>query len=189
MSYPTSPEFNAINLESKSPTVFSEAVNGRMQSRKIGGQRWSFTAQYPNMTRADFQPVWAFCIAQQGRHGIFQITLPIIGDASGDASGTVTSAAGAVGDTSVTVSGLTGSLKAGDFIKFSGHDKVYMVTADRAGNGAMSIEPGLVATVSAAEQITYDQVPFTVRLANDVQSYKIGLGQFFTYEVDFVEAL
>ena len=188
MSYPITPAFNAINMQSNSPTLMSTAISGRMQSRKIGGQRWSFTASYASLTRSEFQPVFAFSVAQNGQHGVFTVVPVGISSTNGTASGTVTTSAAAKGLLSVTVAGLTGDLKAGDMVKFSGHDKVYMLTADRSGVGAMAITPALVEAVGS-EQVIYTDVPFTVRLANDVQSYKLGAGMFFKYEVDFIEAL
>lgn len=190
MSYPTSPAFNAINLKSNSPTLFSETVSGRMQSRKIGGQKWSFTAAYARMTRSEFQPVWAFCVSQQGRHGVFTIVPTGISDTNGSATGTAAvNGSAAIGATSVPIDGITGDLKAGDMIKFAGHSKVYMLTADRSGAGNISIEPALVNAVANDEQVIYNNVPFTVRLDNDVQSYKVGTGMFYNFEVDVVEAL
>ena len=190
MSYPVTPKFSAVNLESDSPTLFSETVSGRMQSRKIGGQKWKFSAAYAPMTRAQFQPVWAFVVAQQGRHGVFTVIPTELSNTNGTASGSVlTNATGAIGDESIAVDGLTGDLKAGDFIKFAGHDKVYMLTADRSGVGSISFTPGLIADVPNNEQVVYNDVPFTVRLANDIQTYNTGVGNLFEYEVDFVEAL
>lgn len=188
MSYPTTPAFNAINLKSNDPTLYSEAVNGRMQSRKIGGQKWMFTASYATMTRSEFQPVFAFVTAQRGRHGVFTVIPTGISTTNGSGSGTVTTSAASKGAVSVSVTGLTGDLKAGDVVKFAGHDKVYMLTADRTGNGAIAITPPLVEAVGA-EQLIYSDVPFTVRLSNDMQSYKVGSGMFYNFEVDFIEAL
>jgi hypothetical protein len=188
MSYPISPAFNAINLSSNTPSLYSEAVNGRMQSRKIGGQKWSFTASYATMTRLEFNPVFAFTVAQNGRHGIFTVVPSEISNTSGTASGTVTTSAASAGVTSVTIAGLTGDLKAGDVVKFSGHDKVYMLTGDRSGDGDIDFTPALINSVGA-ETLIYNSVPFTVRLDNDVQSYKVSSGMFYKYEVDFIEAL
>ena len=101
----------------------------------------------------------------------------------------MTCSAAALGSKSVTIAGLTGALKAGDVVKFSGHTKVYMLTADRSGNGAMVFTPALITAVTTSDTVTYSNVPFTVRLSNDVQGYKLGAGNFFKYEVDFVEAL
>ena len=189
MSYPTNPVFNAINMTSQSPTLFSETINGRQQSRKIGGQKWSFTAAYPPMTEAEFKPVWAYIVSQQGRHGTFTITPPVISSTSGTGTGYITCTSATKGATSVYISGLTGTLKAGDFVKFAGHNKVYMLTNDKTNNGSINIEPALVENVSSSEQLIYNNVPFTVRLTNDLQSYKLGAGQFYSYEVDVVEAL
>ena len=189
-TYPTTPEFEAINLESRHNNVMSETVSGRMQVRTLGGQRWSFTAKYNPMTREEFQPVFAFVMSQQGRFGTFTIVPPVIGDASGDVSGTaLVNATTAAGATSVAMDGITGTIKAGDFIKFASHSKVYMVTADRAGAGSVSIEPPLVSGVTDNEAITYDSVPFLMRLANDVQSYNLASNEYYEYELDMIEVL
>jgi len=188
MSYPTTPAFSTINPSSNRQTLFSQAVNGRMQSRKIGGQGWSFTAQYAPMDRAEFAPVLAFVESQHGRHGVFTIVPPTISNTAGTGTGSVTCSAASLGATSVTIAGLTGTLEAGDYVKFSGHDKVYMLTADRNGAGAISISPALITAV-IADSLIYTNVPFTVRLANDVQSYQLANSGFYHYEVDFVEAL
>jgi len=189
-TYPSTPEFQAINLESKHNNLVSETVSGRQQVRSIGGQRWSFSARYNPMTRAEFQPVFAFVMSQQGRYGTFTIVPPVIGDASGDVSSTaLVNATTAAGATSVAMDGITGTIKAGDFIKFASHSKVYMVTADRAGAGSVSIEPPLVSGVTDKEAITYDSVPFLMRLANDVQSYNLASNEYYEYELDMIEVL
>lgn len=189
MSYPTTPGFKAVNIDGDSPTLITETDNGRMQSRKKGTTRWSFTLKYPPLTRDQFKGVQAFIMAQQGRHGVFTIVPPIVGSSGGNASGSITCSAAVKGATSVTIAGITGSLEAGDFVKFAGHDKVYMLTADRSGAGAMSITPPLIAAVSATEQLVYVDVPFTVRLNNDLQTYKIGVDSLYSYEVDVIEAI
>ena len=37
-------------------------------------------------------------------------------------------------------------------------------------------------------QMYYDNVAFTVRLANDLQEYQLGVSQLYKIELDFVEA-
>lgn len=189
-TYPTTPEFQAINIESKHSNVKSETVSGRMQVRTLGGQRWSFTAKYNPMTRTEFNPVYAFVISQQGMLGTFSITPPVVGSTSGDATGSMTaSSAGAVGANAVAITGITGTVKAGDFVKFAGHSKVYMVTADRAGAGLMSIEPTLVQSVASSEAVTYNSVSFNMRLANDIQTYSLSSNEYYEYEIDMIEVL
>ena len=188
-TYPTTPEFQAINLKSTHNNVKSTTVSGRVQVRSIGGQKWAFSAKYNPMTRAEFQPVFAFVTSQQGMLGTFGIVPPVIGSTSGSATGTaLVNGSTSAGVTSVPVDGFTGDIKAGDFVKF-GHGKVYMVTADRDGAGDISIEPALISAVSDNETMTYNSVSFTMRMTNDVQSYSLSQFEYYTYEVDMEEVL
>jgi len=189
-TYPSTPEFQAINVTSRHSNLMSETVSGKMQVRAIGGQRWSFSAKYNPMTREEFNPVFAFIFSQQGRLGTFDITPPVISSTTGTATGTMSANGAAVaGVTTVAIDGITGTIKAGDFIKFSGHDKVYMVTAERDGAGDMTIEPQLREAVADDEPITYNDVPFKMRLENDVQQYSLSANEYYEYEVDMIEVL
>ena len=189
-TYPTSPVFTSANFRSEFFNLSSQTISGRTQVRNIGGQRFTFTAAYPPMTRGEFSPVMGFIMAQRGMAETFTIVLPEISSSSGSVSGTMlSSAAGSIGDTSIAVDGFTGTLKAGDVFKFANHTKVYMATADRSGSGSLSFQPALVEAVSDNETVTYDDVPFTVRLNNDVQEYGIATDLSYSYEVDFIEAI
>lgn len=189
-TYPSSPVFNSLNFTSEYFNLSSQTISGRIQVRNIGGQRFRFTAAYPPLSRTEFGPVLAFVMAQRGMAETFTIVLPEISSKHGNASGTVSAAVGvAIGATSVSVSGLSGTLKAGDLIKFANHNKVYMIMSDLTGAGTLSFQPGLVASVGTSEQITYDNVPFTARIANDVQEMSVGTDLYYSYEVDMIEAI
>ena len=97
MTYPVSPKFSAVGMKSNDPTLFSETVNGRMQSRKISGQKWEFSASYAPLTRTEFQPVSAYIDSLRGRHTVFTVIPTAIGSASGSVSGTVTCSSTAAG--------------------------------------------------------------------------------------------
>jgi hypothetical protein len=189
-TYPITQSFNAVGFTSVFYNLSSTSLSGRTQVRNIGGQRFEFTATYPTLTRSEFAPIAAFIMAQRGMAEEFTIVLPEISSKSGDATGTVlTSLSEAIGQTVISIDGLTGTLKAGDMIKFSNHNKVYMIVSDRAGNGDLAIQPSLTVAVPNNTEITYDDVPFTVRLNNDVQTYDLGLASMLDYEVDFIEAI
>ena len=87
--------------------------------------------------------------------------------------------------------------KAGDFIKFASHTKVYMVVADvQASSNAstVTIEPPLIETVADDSVVTYDNVPFTVYLTNDIQEFGVsGVSNdgklYYEYQFDVEEAL
>jgi hypothetical protein len=189
-TYPTSPVFNSVNFTSEFFNLSSQTISGRTQVRNIGGQRFTFTAAYPSMTRAEFSPVQGFLMAQRGMAETFTIVLPEVSSSSGSVVGTILAgAAASIGDTSIALDGFTGTLKAGDVFKFANHNKVYMATANLAGAGTLSFQPALVASVLDNEILTHDDVPFTVRLNNDVQEYGISTDLTYSYEVDFIEAI
>lgn len=190
MSYPTTPEFAAINLQSKSRNVTSETKSGRMQVRSTGSQQWQFTAQYTTLTRDTFMPVYAFCVSQGGQLGTFEVTPTEISSSRGSITGTMlTSETGELDETALNVDGFSGTIKAGDFVKFNNHTKVYMVTTDLTGSGILNITPGLKETVPDNTIVVYDNVPFTMRLANDIQEFDVNGKDLFNYEVDLIEAL
>jgi hypothetical protein len=189
-TYPTTPIFNTIGFRSVNYNLSSQSVSGRTQVRNIGGQRFEFSAQYTRMTRSEFAPILVFTMAQRGSAETFTIVLPQISSKSGDASGTIlVNGAADIGATTVGVDGVTGTLKAGDMVKFANHSKVYMLTADRAGNGNISIQPALRVAVPNDNAVTFDSVPFTVRLNNDVQEFNLGSASLVDYEIDMIEAV
>ena len=192
-TYPTSPEFASVGFGSEQKTITSTTDSGKMFAVQVDGQRFKFSASYPPMTRAEFAPVYAFIMKQRSQKETFQISLPDLKNAKGDISGTVTvSGSHSAGDTTIDITGISGTLKAGDFIKF-GHSKVYMVVEDATGDSSndatITIEPPLRTDLSNAEGVTYDDVQFTVRLTNDIQQFNTGDLDLYRFEVDFIEAL
>ena len=192
-TYPTTPEFRSIGFSSEQKTITSTTDSGKMFSVQIDGQRFKFSATYPPMTRAEFAPVIAFIMKQRSQKETFQIALPDLQNAKGDVSGTVlVNGSHSAGDTTIDVDGMTGTLKAGDFVKFAGHSKVYMVVSDAtasAGAATLTIEPPLRSALADDEGVTYDDVQFTVRLTNDLQQFNTDDLDLYKYEVDFIEAL
>jgi hypothetical protein len=189
-TYPATPVFNSVGFTSEYFNLSSQTISGRMQVRNIGGQRFRFTASYPPLSRAEFAPVNAFVMSQRGMAETFTIVLPEVSTKSGTATGTLSANANAaIGATTLAVDGITGILKAGDLIKFANHSKVYMITADRDGAGTLTFFPGLVSAVINNEVLTYNNVPFTARLTNDVQEFSVGTELYYSYEVDMVEAI
>lgn len=189
-TYPSTPGFRSTAPRSINRNYKSESQSGRVQVRNRGGQQWAFTLRYNPISRSRFAPVDAFVTDQDGQLETFQIVLPVLSDSSGDPSGTMrANGSASVGATSLSVDGFTGTLKAGDFFKFASHSKVYKATADRNGSGSLSFKPSLKSAVADNEIITYSDVPFTVRLANDLQEFSTGADQLFRYEVDMIEAI
>ena len=196
-SFPiSSAKFQAFNVKSIQDTILSKSVSGKKLSRQIDGQRWGFTARIITAKRSDvYGELMAFIVKQRSGKENFTIIPPEMEDARGTASGVPHGTASA-GATSITLGGTgTGTLKAGDFIKFNNHDKVYMVVADQSdiSTGTLTIEPPLTTAVSSST-IVYDNVPFTVYLTNDIQEFGV-VGNdkdgnlLYQFEIDLEEAL
>jgi hypothetical protein len=192
-TYPTSPEFRSMNFSSEQKTKTSTTDSGKIFSTQVDGQKFKFSATYPPMSRSDFAPVLAFIMKQRTQKETFQISLPDLKNAKGNVSGSVlVKNAHSAGDTTITVDAMTGTLKAGDFVKFAGDTKVYMVvsdvTADGSNEATLTIEPPLRSAISDNASVTYDGVEFTVRLTNDLQQFSTDDLDTFRFEVDFIEA-
>jgi hypothetical protein len=150
------------------------------------------------MTRTEFAPINAFVMKQRSQMESFQYVPPTIDDALGVASGVI-SVNGAIsaGVTSVAIDGManstSGVFKAGDYFRFTGQTKVYMVMADvdsnGSGEGTLTFEPPLRDNVSDNAVLIYSNVDFTVGLTGDIQEFTIGTENYFQYEVDLIEVL
>ena len=189
-------KFESLGIKSIQNTIISKSQSGKKLARQIDGQRFGFTARIITAKRSDvYGELMAFIIKQRSGKENFTIIPPEVEDARGTASGTPHGTASA-GATSITLGGTgTGTLKAGDFIKFASHDKVYMVVADQSdiSTGSLTIEPPLTTAVSSSD-ITYDNVPFTVHLTNDIQEFGVvgadnSGNALYQFEFDVEEAL
>lgn len=198
---PGSPKFQQVTINNNQPNLVTITSSGRRQVKSQAAQFWSFNAKYPPMKRSEWAPIAAFITKQKGATENFTMVLPEYSDTQGALTSQTISvgATEPVGETAIALTAtgsltLTDALKAGDFIKFSNHNKVYMVTDDvdfSSGTATMNIEPGLLVSVAATDPqtVTYNNVDFTVFLANDVQEWNTGLANIIEYEVEFREAI
>jgi len=192
----SSANFDTLGIKSIQKTLISESASGKKLVRQIDGQKFGFTANIIIAKRSDvYGELMAFIMKQRSSKENFTIIPPEIEDARGTASGTPNGTASA-GSTSITLGGSgSGTLKAGDFIKFTNHTKVYMVVEDQSdiSTGTLTIEPPLRTAVSSTD-ITYDNVPFTVYLINDLQEFGASGSDkdgnvLYKFQLDVQEAL
>ena len=203
-SFPiSSSAFSTMGIKSIQNTIISKSDSGKKLARQIDGQRFAFTAKIIVGKRSDiYGELMAFIIKQRSRKENFTIIPPEIEDARGSETGTVlVNGVHAVGDTTIAMDAFAsdgaGRFKAGDFIKFASHDKVYMVVSDvtSSSNAAtVTIEPPLTTALADDSVVTYDNVPFTVHLTNDVQDFgTVGADKdgnlLYQFELDVEEAL
>ena len=196
-------KFGTLGIKSIQNTLISKSDSGKRLVRQIDGQRFAFSVQIVTATRSDvYGELMAFIMKQRSRKETFTIIPPEIEDARGNETGTVlVNGVHAVGDTTIALDGFAGDgagrFKAGDFIKFASHNKIYIVVSDvQASSNAstVTIEPPLIATVADDSVVTYDNVPFTVYLTSDIQEFGVSGADkdgnlYYEYQFDVEEAL
>ena len=197
-TFPSSPAPRDVAISSNQNTIVTTTASGRRQARQIDGQKFRLRLRFPVMTRTEFAPILAFIMKQRSQMESFQYTPPSVDDALGVASGVI-SVNGAIsaGVTSVAIDGManstSGVFKAGDFFRFTGQSKVYMVVTDVSSNGSgqgtLTFEPPLRSNVADNAILIYSNVDFTVGLTGDIQEFTIGTENYFQYEIDLIEVL
>ena len=197
-TFPSSPAPRDVAISTNQNTIVTTTASGRRQARQIDGQRFRLRLRFPIMTRTEFAPINAFVMKQRSQMESFQYVPPTIDDALGVASGVI-SVNGAIsaGATTCSIDGManstSGVFKAGDYFRFTGQNKVYMVMADVSSNGSgqgtLTFEPPLRANVSDNAVLIYSNVDFTVGFTGDIQEFNISTENYFQYEVDLIEVL
>ena len=199
----SSAKFETLGIRSIQNTIISKSQSGKKLARQIDNQRFGFTARIITAKRSDvYGELMAFIVKQRSGKENFTIIPPEIEDARGSETGSVlVNGVHAVGDTTIDMDAFAGDgdgrFKAGDFLKFASHDKIYMVVSDvtSSSNAAtVTIEPPLITALTNNSAVTYDNVPFTVHLTSDIQEFGV-VGSdkdgnlLFQFEFDVEESL
>ena len=178
----SSAKFESLGIKSIQNTIISKSQSGKKLVRQIDNQRFGFTARIITAKRSDvYGELMAFIVKQRSGKENFTIIPPEIEDARGSETGSVlVNGVHAVGDTTIAMDAFAGDgdgrFKAGDFVKFASHDKIYMVVSDvtSSSNAAIvTIEPPLITALADNSAVTYDNVPFTVHLTSDIQEFGV----------------
>jgi len=202
----SSAEFESLGIKSIQNTIISKSVSGKKLARQIDGQRFGFTARVITAKRSDvYGELMAFIIKQRSGKENFTIVPPEIKNARGSANevltlnGAITSGATTFTLNNASVNSVNGFLKAGDYFRFTGQSKVYMIVENVNTNesgvvSTVTFEPPLISNVSDNTVIIYDNVDFTVHLTNDIQEFgAIGTANdgslLYQFEFDVEEAL
>ena len=184
--------YKTLDFQSNTNSRVTKAVSGKTQRIKTGSQHWSFKVKSPALSRADFMTDYSFIVQLDGQLTAFTVVPPEIGTTRGTASNTITiNATYAAGQSLVKGNGGSGTLLTGDLIKFSNHDKVYMLTADVNLDGSsvnqMSIYPPLTTAVTASHTVTYNNVPLKVYQDKDQVRFITQTDGLYKYEITLNE--
>lgn len=207
--------FSKVTIKNNTPTATSISISGRRQSKQLAAQYWTLDCDFTTLDRNEVAQVMAFLNKQNNSLLSFDVVIPqysrpngTIKTVYGTADSTISVAANAaIGATSVSMNcdvlrpsnfvsagtTATAAFKAGDFVKFTNHDKMYQVTdnatVDSSGNFTLNIFPGLFSAVTTTENLYYYDVPFTVFNQNSTQEYELGIGDTAGLTLKLHEAL
>lgn len=133
--------------------------NGRIYTYGLPGARWSASLSFPDQTEGMYRPaIEAFIVSLEG--GANRLSMGHLGRKlpNGTMRGTpVLNGAVIAGAKQLTLSAVTGTLKAGDFIGLP--NQLLMVTADAAptgGNMVVQIRPALFSGYANGTAITWN---------------------------------
>jgi len=195
-TFPQQPGFTTTNFKIINPAQTSSTFGGKMRRAGMGTSFYTFTLQFPPMTRQQAGPIIGFLSAQYGQLESFQVLLPEESYPRANYTGATPRVGlqALPGVKQVTVSNVSPNqtiLRSGDFFKFQSHSKVYMAIADCTANAGgvatLNFAGSLVRGVAVNESIIVTAVPFTVMLSNDVQEYEIGVDRTYMLELDMRE--
>jgi hypothetical protein len=197
-AFPTTKKPRVFNFTSNRPNNTTYTLSGKRSVKQFAAQYFSFSVQMPPMKQSDFQQFYAFLVKQKGSFEDFTFEYPLdnLGADKGETD-ILANGVQAIGDSTIAMDGFSVStddvLKGGDLIKFSGHNKVYMVTGDAnsnsSGQATVSIEPPLQAALADNEAVTVNKPSFTVALVQDDVLYSTDAAGFFTLSFDVREVL
>lgn len=113
-----------MTIKSNQPVFVADSITLKRYAVSLEAQRWEIeTNIMPSNSDAEF----LIHSVLNGFNTIFDVEMPQVYRGSGTLVTGSTSASGASGTYSVTVGSST-QLRTGDFISFSGHSKVYLIT-------------------------------------------------------------
>jgi hypothetical protein len=133
-----------LTVRSNQPVFVSDALSLRRFVSQRSAQRWeietgveplSFNAQDLMVSLVTKGPSETVQVLMPQNYGVKQKRIQ-----SGDL---MVGATAAASSTSFTITGFTGFVPKGTYIRFSNHSKVYMTTTDRSNSGSIGIYPPL----------------------------------------------
>ncbi|MBB1307298.1 hypothetical protein [Pseudoalteromonas sp. SR43-5] len=185
-------------LRSLDETQTPPSQGGIDHTNRIGYMhKWGIDLTTPKLKYADVMGLFSFVCSLGGQYNpcLFANPYPPIGTGTGLALMRENALQGAQSVALYNLPGAkSGIFEAGDFIKFSNHSKVYMVTqslnSNGAGQGTVYFTPPLrIGTAQNTALSAGPDVNFTMRLKSDSQDIQLRAteGKEVPVKVEFVE--
>ena len=188
ITIPSAPAFRTSDFGISRSSVISESgFTGSQQVQRYPRAQWFTNVTLPPMKRALASKWQSFFMKLEGRANTF-----LMGDTDAkEIRGTTTSlsllSGASIGATSVSLnlSGQTKTLLEGDYIQFeTGSDsRLHMVTADKTGDGSVSIEPPLKAPLTTGSSVSIFNARGVFRMDSNDLSWSAD--EISTYGITF----
>lgn len=187
-------QFSMIN---QVPTIINRTLSGRETRTIQQTPRFVVVAEYATQDITNRRLIEGHVALANGPLNDFDLDLPVgYKDTQGDITGTIetsgTSSAGATSISVATPSFSSGTaLKAGDYVRFNGQTKVYIVQEDVAitsNTGTMKIFPALQSDVGSGIEMDFNDVQIRVRYNADIE-HSVRASGFSDIEIEFIEVV
>lgn len=188
-------EPNNVEINSVVPVQSHTTLSGREIRIASSGPYYRCTYRFSPLTTAQRKTIQGHYALAKGQTQSFYVKLPTgLDDTTGAAAGTISIvsnlSAGATSADYTKVSGTSETVfKAGDYIQFTNHGKIYCVTEDSnstGGAGTVNFYPPLRTATPNTETINYQNLEILVRYENDL-NYVVNANSFGDFEITFKE--
>ena len=182
-NFPTA-DFSKVLPISNDNDYFNESQSLKTIAVSAGAQRWEFDliTAWERLPLA--RAIWMFLNARS-RSQKFTIQLPIFDTANGVVSGIVKTADSyPIGTSDLVLTNYSAAI--GDFIQFAGHSKVYGIQ-DVKGS-ISTIYPPLLISASLNENVTVNNIKFTVRRKETLSKLENEKGDLAKIKFKVIEA-
>ena len=193
MIFPTKfTQASSYLITSKTFTEITEYGMVSEVAKRGNPHKWLVDFSTRKLTHTNARELQSFMDSLDGRYNTF--TLPCLLPFLGSTNSFLVAANANAGVNTVSVKSLPVSginaLVAGDYVKFSNHDKVYKITStvdsSAAGTAIMSIHPRLQANILLNNAVS--EGVFTLRLTKDTSGLNITKDVHYLIKISAIEA-
>ena len=185
----------SLTLTSNHPVSFNQTSNLKVETWATPSHRFELDySTVPIKGAREQRAMFAYLEGLRQGIEVFTWVLPIYGEPSGDANSDPSVSATTAGSMTVAIDGTISSdsfLLPGDLIKFSNHNKVYMVkNTITLSNQIIELNSPLQADLSTSDVVITRNVAFTLRADPDFEGQsmsRMGGDLFTTFKARFIE--
>jgi hypothetical protein len=200
LALPTNTRIRSIELRAVNAVAYSRSpFTFAGQAFAYAGQMWQADVTLPPMKRADAEQWVAWLVSLRGSLGTFLLGDPLGATARGVATGTPLikggSQTGGTIDIDGATSGVTGWLKAGDYVQIGSggtarlHKVLQDANSDGSGNVTLELWPHVRTAPADNAAVTVSSAKGLFRLASNEQAWSINEASIYGITFSAMEAV